>query len=115
MGRPFGKIEGLYGIEEGRLSLAALPDEWTTELLATFASQFGSPQQYTLIQRARLLGAYGVMAYLVDVCQQAVLAPYAKRDKPPKSCIPGRKISKEPDVAAVSKDELDMLLGIGRK
>lgn len=84
-------------------------------MLALFASQYGSPQQYTLLQRAKLIGAYGVIARLVDQCQMSVLAPYCKKDHPPQSLIPDNQKKKQSDVLAVSKTELDELLGIGRK
>lgn len=92
-----------------------MTDDWPPEMLAAFASQYGSPQQYTLIQRAKLIGVYGVMARLADQCQMAALAPYCKANHPPQSLLSDNRKKKQSDVMAVSKTELDELLGIGRK
>lgn len=86
---------------------------WPVEVLSTFAAQYGSPHSYSLIERAKLLGHYGLMARMIDSVQQAVLAPYSKKGKPPKALLPDNKQDR-PIMSEEHKAEFDDLLGIGR-
>lgn len=58
------------------------------------------------MERAKLLGTYGDVARLIDIVQQAVLAPFAKKGKPPKSVLP-----KERKAAGHMSDEYKAYLG----
>ena len=96
-----------------RLILALRVDTWTPELLATFSAQFGAPNEYTFIQRAKLIGQYGPIARLLDIVQQATLAPFAKKDKPPKSVLPSDK--PQHHMSDDERDHLIEVLGINRQ
>lgn len=96
-----------------RLILAFNVDDWPPDLLATFASQFGSPSGYTLMERAKLVGQYGVVARLLDIVQQATLAPFAKREKPPSSVLPSVN-NKDTRMSESRRKQLIDVLGIER-
>lgn len=87
---------------------------WPAELLASFAGQYGSPTEYPLLVRAKLVGTYGVIARMLDVVQRNVVAPYASKNKPPQMILPEPEKSRE-QRRGYSKNELDEILGIGRR
>lgn len=87
---------------------------WPDHVLTCFASQYGPPSRYTLLERAKLLGTYGDIAKLIDIVQQAVLAPFSKKGKPPKSVLPDEK----KDAGKLTDDQKEFLsevLGVNRQ
>jgi len=86
---------------------------WPSELLASFAGQYGSPTAYPLLIRAKLVGTYGVVARLLDVVQRNIIAPYASKNKPPQLILPEPEKNRE-QRRGYDKNELDDILGIGR-
>ena len=87
---------------------------WPPELLASFAGQYGSPTDYPLLIRAKLVGTYGVIARLLDVVQRNIIAPYASKNKPPQMILPEPEKNRE-QRRGYDKNELDDILGIGRR
>lgn len=79
--------------------------------MKTFASQYGPPGQYTLVQRAKLLRTYGTVSVLLDIVQQSVLAPYAKKNNPPESVLPEEE-NEKPRMSEENRRKFDELLGI---
>lgn len=79
--------------------------------MKAFASQYGPPGQYTLVQRAKLLRSYGTISVLLDIVQQSVLAPYAKRNKPPESVLPEEE-NEKPRMSEEHRRQFDEMLGI---
>lgn len=82
--------------------------------MAEFASQFGNPGDYPLLVRAKLVGSYGVIARLLDVVQRNTIAPYANKNKPPKSILPEPQKQDERHTG-YAKEDLDDILGISRR
>ena len=118
MGIPVGKITDNYGITVERLTYAINPDKWDTQILADFASQYGSPRQYTLIERAKLIGAFGATARLLDIIQQSTLAPYSGKGSKPKSVLPeNQKNTKTEDyeLDSMNTEDINKALGLHRK
>lgn len=79
--------------------------------MKTFASQYGPPGQYSLIQRAKLLRTYGTVSILLDIVQQNVLAPYSKKNHPPESVLPEEEHEK-PRMSEEHRRQFDEMLGI---
>lgn len=98
-----------------KLVMAARIATWPTPVLARFASQYGSPSSYTLVERAKLLGTYGDIAKLIDIVQQAVIAPFAKKGKPPKSVLPSEDGESKGKMTESEKDYLTEMLGVNRQ
>lgn len=118
MGIPLGKIASAFGFTVERLTYAINPDQWDTQILADFASQYGSPRNYTLIERAKLIGTFGATARLLDIIQQSTLAPYSGKGRKPKSVLPeNRKNTKKEDyeLDSMNTEDIDKALGLHRK
>ena len=116
MGIPLGKIADAFGFPVERLTYAINPDKWDSQILADFASQYGSPRQYTLIERAKLIGTFGATARLLDIIQQSTLAPYS--GKKPKSVLPeNQEDTKKEDyeLDSMNTEDIDQALGLHRK
>ena len=118
MGIPLGKITDNYGITVERLTYAINPDKWDGQILADFASQYGSPRQYTLMERAKLIGTFGATARLLDIIQQSTLAPYSGKGSKPKSVLPeNQKDTKRDDyeLDSMNAEDINKALGLHRK
>jgi hypothetical protein len=118
MGIPVGKIADNYGITVERLTYAINPDKWDSQILADFASQYGSPRQYTILERAKLIGTFGATARLLDIIQQSTLAPYSGKGRKPKSVLPeNRKNTKNEDyeLDSMNTEDINKALGLHRK
>lgn len=118
MGIPVGKIASAFGFTVERLTYAINPDQWDSQILADFASQYGSPRNYTLIERAKLIGTFGATARLLDIIQQSTLAPYSGKGRKPKSVLPeNRKNTKKEDyeLDSMNTEDIDKALGLHRK
>lgn len=118
MGIPVGKIASAFGFTVERLTYAINPDQWDSQILADFASQYGSPRQYTLIERAKLIGTFGATARLLDIIQQSTLAPYSRKGRKPKSVLPeNRKNTKKEDyeLDSMNTEDINKALGLHRK
>lgn len=119
MGIPLGKIADAFGFPVERLTYAINPDEWDSQILADFASQYGSPRQYTLIERAKLIGTFGATARLLDIIQQSTLAPYSGKGRKPKSVLPEnwKNTKKEDDyeLDSMNTEDINKALGLHRK
>ena len=118
MGIPVGKIASAFGFTVERLTYAINPDQWDSQILADFASQYGSPRNYTLIERAKLIGTFGATARLLDIIQQSTLAPYSGKGSKPKSVLPdNRKNTKTEDyeLDSMNTEDINKALGLHRK
>lgn len=118
MGIPLGKIADAFGFPIERLTYAISPDQWDSQILADFASQYGSPRQYTLIERAKLIGTFGATARLLDIIQQSTLAPYSGKGRKPKSVLPtNQKNTKTEDyeLDSMNAEDINKALGLHRK
>lgn len=118
MGIFVGKIASAFGFTVERLTYAINPDQWDSQILADFASQYGSPRNYTLIERAKLIGTFGATARLLDVIQQSTLAPYSGKGRKPKSVLPeNRKNTKKEDyeLDSMNTEDINKALGLHRK
>lgn len=118
MGIPLGKIASAFGFTIERLTYAINPDQWDSQILADFASQYGSPRNYTLIERAKLIGTFGAVARLLDIIQQSTLAPYSGKGRKPKSVLPeNRKNTKKEDyeLDSMNTEDINKALGLHRK
>lgn len=118
MGIPLGKIASAFGFTVERLTYAINPDQWDSQILADFASQYGSPRNYTLIERAKLIGTFGATARLLDIIQQSTLAPYSGKGRKPKSVLPeDRKNTKKEDyeLDSMNTEDINKALGLHRK
>lgn len=118
MGIPLGKIASAFGFTVERLTYAINPDQWDSQILADFASQYGSPRNYTLIERAKLIGTFGATARLLDIIQQSTLAPYSGKGRKPKSVLPeNRKNTKKEDyeLDSMNTEDINKALGLRRK
>lgn len=118
MGIPLGKIASAFGFTVERLTYAINPDKWDSQILADFASQYGSPRNYTLIERAKLIGTFGATARLLDIIQQSTLAPYSGKGRKPKSVLPeNRKNTKKEDyeLDSMNTEDINKALGLHRK
>lgn len=118
MGIPVGKIASAFGFTVERLTYAINPDQWNSQILADFASQYGSPRQYTIIERAKLIGTFGATARLLDIIQQSTLAPYSGKGRKPKSVLPeNRKNTKKEDyeLDSMNTEDINKALGLHRK
>lgn len=118
MGIPVGKIASAFGFTVERLTYAINPDQWDSQILADFASQYGSPRQYSLIERAKLIGTFGATARLLDIIQQSTLAPYSGKGRKPKSVLPeNRKNTKKEDyeLDSMNTEDINKALGLHRK
>lgn len=118
MGIPVGKIASAFGFTVERLTYAINPDQWDSQVLADFASQYGSPKNYTIIERAKLIGTFGATARLLDIIQQSTLAPYSGKGRKPKSVLPeNRKNTKKEDyeLDSMNTEDINKALGLHRK
>lgn len=118
MGILVGKIASAFGFTVERLTYAIDPDQWDSRVLADFASQYGSPRQYTLIERTKLIGTFGATARLLDIIQQSTLAPYSGKGRKPKSVLPAnRKNTKTEDyeLDSMTTEDINKALGLHRK
>ena len=118
MGIPVGKITDNYGITVERLTYAINPDKWDSQILADFASQYGSPRQYTIIERAKLIGTFGATIRLLDIIQQSTLAPYSGKGSKPKSVLPeNQKDTKREDyeLDSMNTEDINKALGLHGK
>lgn len=118
MGILVGKIASAFGFTVERLTYAINPDQWDSQILADFASQYGSPRNYSLIERAKLIGTFGATARLLDIIQQSTLAPYSGKGRKPKSVLPeNRKNTKTEDyeLDSMNTEDIDKALGLHRK
>ena len=118
MGIPVGKIASAFGFTVERLTYAINPDKWDSQILADFASQYGSPRQYTILERAKLIGTFGATARLLDIIQQSTLAPYSGKGRKPRSVLPGdRKNAKNEDyeLDSMNTEDINKALGLHRK
>lgn len=118
MGILVGKIASAFGFTVERLTYAINPDQWDSQILADFASQYGSPRNYTLIERAKLIGTFGATARLLDIIQQSTLAPYSGKGRKPKSVLPeSRKNTKKEDyeLDSMNTEDINKALGLHRK
>lgn len=118
MGIPLGKIASAFGFTVERLTYAINPEQWDSQILADFASQYGSPRNYTLIERAKLIGTFGATARLLDIIQQSTLAPYSGKGRKPKSVLPdNQKNTKTEDyeLDSMNTEDINKALGLHRK
>lgn len=118
MGIPVGKIASAFGFTVERLTYAINPDQWDSQILADFASQYGSPKNYTIIERAKLIGTFGATARLLDIIQQSTLAPYSGKGRKPKTVLPeSRKNTKKEDyeLDSMNTEDINKALGLHRK
>lgn len=116
MGILVGKIADNYGITVERLTYAINPDKWDSQILADFASQYGSPRQYTILERAKLIGTFGAVARLLDIIQQSTLAPYSGKGRKPKSVLPEKNTKKEDcELDSMNTEDINKALGLHRK
>lgn len=118
MGILVGKIASAFGFTVERLTYAINPDQWDSQILADFASQYGSPRNYSLIERAKLIGTFGATARLLDIIQQSTLAPYSSKGRKPKSVLPeNRKNTKKEDyeLDSMNTEDINKALGLRRK
>lgn len=118
MGIPLGKIASAFGFTVERLTYAINPDQWDSQILADFASQYGSPRQYTILERAKLIGTFGATARLLDIIQQSTLVPYSGKGRKPKSVLPeNRKNTKKEDyeLDSMNTEDINKALGLHRK
>ncbi len=118
MGISLGKIASAFGFTVERLTYAINPDQWDSQILADFASQYGSPRNYTIIERAKLIGTFGATARLLDIIQQSTLAPYSGKGRKPKSVLPeNRKNTKKEDyeLDSMNTEDINKALGLHRK
>ena len=118
MGIFVGKIASAFGFTVERLTYAINPDQWDSQILADFASQYGSPRNYTIIERAKLIGTFGATARLLDIIQQSTLAPYSGKGRKPKSVLPdNRKNTKTEDyeLDSMNTEDINKALGLHRK
>ena len=118
MGIPVGKIASAFGFTVERLTYAIDPDKWDSQILADFASQYGSPKNYSIIERAKLIGTFGAVARLLDIIQQSTLAPYSGKGRKPKSVLPeNRRNTKKEDyeLDSMNTEDIDKALGLHRK
>lgn len=118
MGIPVGKIASAFGFTVERLTYAINPDQWDSQILADFASQYGSPKNYTIIERAKLIGTFGATVRLLDIIQQSTLAPYSGKGRKPKSVLPeNRKNTKKEDyeLDSMNTEDINKALGLPRK
>lgn len=117
MGIPVGKIADDYGITVERLTYATDPDKWDSQILADFASQYGSPRQYSILERAKLIGTFGAVVRLLDIIQQSTLAPYSGKGRKPKSVLPENRKNKEDDyeLDSMNTEDINEALGLHRK
>lgn len=118
MGIFVGKIASAFGFTVERLTYAINPDQWDSQILADFASQYGSPKNYTIIERAKLIGTFGATARLLDIIQQSTLAPYSGKGRKPKSVLPdNRKNTKTEDyeLDSMNTEDINKALGLHRK
>lgn len=118
MGIPVGKIASAFGFTVERLTYAINPDQWDSQILADFASQYGSPKNYSIIERAKLIGTFGATARLLDIIQQSTLAPYSGKGRKPKSVLPeNRKNTKKEDyeLDSMNTEDINKALGLHRK
>ena len=118
MGIPLGKIASAFGFTVERLTYAINPDQWDSQILADFASQYGSPKNYTIIERAKLIGTFGATARLLDIIQQSTLAPYSGKGRKPKSVLPdNQKNTKTEDyeLDSMNTEDINKALGLHRK
>lgn len=118
MGILVGKIASAFGFTVERLTYAINPDQWDSQILADFASQYGSPRNYTIIERAKLIGMFGATARLLDIIQQSTLAPYSGKGRKPKSVLPeDRKNTKKEDyeLDSMNTEDINKALGLHRK
>lgn len=116
MGILVGKIADNYGVTVERLTYAINPDKWDGQILADFASQYGSPRQYTILERAKLIGTFGAVARLLDIIQQSTLAPYSGKGRKPKSVLPENQKKKEDyELDSMNTEDINKALGLHRK
>ena len=118
MGILVGKIASAFGFTVERLTYAINPDQWDSQILADFASQYGSPKNYSIIERAKLIGTFGATARLLDIIQQSTLAPYSGKGRKPKSVLPeNRKNTKKEDyeLDSMNTEDINKALGLHRK
>ena len=118
MGILVGKIASAFGFTVERLTYAINPDQWDSQILVDFASQYGSPRNYTLIERAKLIGTFGATARLLDIIQQSTLAPYSGKGRKPKSVLPdNQKNTKTEDyeLDSMNTEDINKALGLHRK
>lgn len=118
MGISLGKIASAFGFTVERLTYSINPDQWDGQILADFASQYGSPRQYTIIERAKLIGTFGATARLLDIIQQSTLAPYSGKGRKPKSVLPAnQKNTKTEDyeLDSMNTEDINKALGLHRK
>lgn len=118
MGIPVGKIASTFGFTVERLTYAINLDQWDSQILADFASQYGSPRQYTILERAKLIGTFGATVRLLDIIQQSTLAPYSGKGRKPKSVLPeNRKNTKKEDyeLDSMNTEDINKALGLHRK
>lgn len=117
MGVLVGKIADNYGITVERLTYAINPDKWDSQILADFASQYGSPRQYSILERAKLIGTFGATVRLLDIIQQSTLAPYSGKGVKPKSVLPENQKKKEDDyeLDSMNTEDINKALGLLRK
>nr|DAQ35089.1 MAG TPA: hypothetical protein [Caudoviricetes sp.] len=118
MGIPLGAIASAFGFLVARLTYAINPDKWDSQILADFASQYGSPRQYSILERAKLIGTFGATARLLDIIQQSTLAPYSGKGQKPKSVLPeNRKNTKKEDyeLDSMNTEDINKALGLHRK
>lgn len=58
--------------------MSICPESWPLEILSTFCSQYGSPDDYPVVIRARLLGTFGAIVRVADMLHQTVLQSSVK-------------------------------------
>lgn len=118
MGIFVGKIASAFGFTVERLTYAVNPDKWDSQILADFASQYGSPRNYTIIERAKLIGTFGATARLLDIIQQSTLAPYGGKGRKPKSVLPANQKNTKPEdyeLDSMNTEDINKALGLHRK
>lgn len=115
MGVPVGKIASAFGFTVEKLTYAVDPDKWDSQILADFASQYGSPRNYSIIERAKLIGTFGTTARLLDIVQQSTLAPYSGKGRKPKSVLPENRKKEDYELDSMNTEDINKALGLNRK
>lgn len=94
---------------------ALIPERWPNDLLSAFSSQYGCPTGYPILQRAKLLGSFGITVRMLDEVQKAVIAPYMEKGKSPKGVLPNDDATTDkPRMPEDDRKRFDEMLGINR-
>lgn len=98
--------------------MACVPEAWPVSVLASFCSQYGSPDSYELVVRAKLLGTSGDIERLIDRLHVTVMQSSMKdfKKKHLKQWIPDYEPEKKHTVRGghvteAKKRDMDSFMG----